>query len=205
MSQFNCPSEMIPHIQQVFSNEYLIPGYTRKDPIILDIGANVGAFSIWAYSKWPEATIHCYEPNPANFVYLKDNTHRLLSNKNYHIYNLAVGDTKNNKLYLGQHNCGECSFYQIGEQSNNYITVDTISPKELPSANILKIDTEGSELDILRQISVNKFDAITFEYHRDSDRKAIDKMLYKFDLVRGFIRTKDRGVLTYVNQQINLH
>jgi hypothetical protein len=31
---------------------------------ILDIGAGVGAFAIWAWSQWSRAWVDCYEPDP---------------------------------------------------------------------------------------------------------------------------------------------
>jgi FkbM family methyltransferase len=200
MAVMNYPEGMAPHIQQVFNNEYAIPGYTKVDPVILDIGANVGAFAIWAFTKWPEATIHCYEPNPSNFEYLKNNLESIHPTKKYILHNVAVGDPEHNKLFLGKHNCGECSFFQLGEQTDSFIPVITISPKELPEANILKMDTEGSELNILEGLNVNLYDAITFEYHRESDRRDIDLQLIDFDLVHGFIRCKDRGVLSYIKK-----
>ena len=40
-------------------------------------------------------------------------------------------------------------FYDIGEQSTATIEVETRAPEVLPKAQIVKIDTEGSEVDIL--------------------------------------------------------
>jgi len=41
--------------------------------IIIDAGANVGVFSIHAYSLFPTARIIAYEPFPMNFKYLVEN------------------------------------------------------------------------------------------------------------------------------------
>jgi hypothetical protein len=41
---------------------------------ILDIGANVGSFALWAELRWPGSKIRCYEPNPGTFAFLKRNT-----------------------------------------------------------------------------------------------------------------------------------
>ena len=42
-------------------------------PVILDIGANIGAFALWAIGRWPGCRLHCYEPLPANFDMLRQN------------------------------------------------------------------------------------------------------------------------------------
>jgi FkbM family methyltransferase len=201
MARIECPAEMIPHVQQVIQGEYSIPNYKKPDPVILDIGANVGAYAIWAFLKWPQATIHCYEPNPDNFSYLQQNLKNIHPDKKYRLYNVAVGKPNKNKLYLGKHNCGECSLYQIGEQKDEYITVNTIPPTELLKADIIKIDTEGSELDILRGVSL-EYDAIAIEFHSESDRRKIDNLLKKYTAVHGFVRTRDKGVMSYLRNDL---
>ena len=61
------------------------------------------------------------------------------------LHNFAVGDPSRERLYLGLNNCGEASFYDIGEQSPTFVEVETKAPSVLPRAHIIKIDTEGSE------------------------------------------------------------
>lgn len=202
--QMSCPESMISHVQQViFENEYALPGYKRQNPIILDIGANVGAFAVWALFQWPQATIHCFEPNPENFKFLEHNLNTIHPGKNYHLYNKAIGNPKFNRLFLGKNNCGECSFFDLGEQNmSSSIEVDTLSPSELPFAHLIKMDTEGCELNILKSLKekINDFEAITYEFHRESDRRAIDKLLSEFVLIKGYIRCKDRGVFSYLHK-----
>lgn len=43
------------------------------DPLVFDIGANAGAFSLLAFSKWPGASVVAYEPHPLNFGMLMYN------------------------------------------------------------------------------------------------------------------------------------
>jgi FkbM family methyltransferase len=40
---------------------------------ILDVGANVGQSAKSFRALWPEATVHCFEPDPRNLVELRDN------------------------------------------------------------------------------------------------------------------------------------
>lgn len=52
---------------------------TIQTPVdsILDVGANVGLFSLWASHIFPSALIHAYEPNPAILPYLLRNLNGL--------------------------------------------------------------------------------------------------------------------------------
>jgi hypothetical protein len=50
------------------------------------------------------------------------------------LYNFAVGDTSLTRLYLGRNNCGEASFYDIGEQSTVCVEVETRASDVLPKA-----------------------------------------------------------------------
>ena len=54
---------------------------------VMDIGGNIGLFSILARHFLPESTIHCYEPNPALQTCLKSNTSKL----NISVFSEGVG------------------------------------------------------------------------------------------------------------------
>ena len=43
------PDNMLGHIQKVFAGEYEVP-FQTNEPVIFDIGANIGAFTRWASS-----------------------------------------------------------------------------------------------------------------------------------------------------------
>jgi hypothetical protein len=45
-------------------------------PTVLDIGAGDGLFAIAARYNFPEAVIHCYEPDPGLFPSLRQRAHR---------------------------------------------------------------------------------------------------------------------------------
>jgi hypothetical protein len=52
---------------------YGLARMTSKPRTILDIGANVGFFSLAARGYFPEAVIHAYEPNPRVLAHLAGN------------------------------------------------------------------------------------------------------------------------------------
>jgi FkbM family methyltransferase len=139
------------HVQKVLGGEYEVP-YQATRPIILDIGANVGSFAAWAIERWPGCHVHCYEPLPDNFALLKRNLGHL-DGTSVTLNNFAVGDPGLTRLYLGRNSCGEASFYDIGAPSTIALDVETRPPSVLPRAQIMKIDTEGSEIDILGRMA----------------------------------------------------
>jgi FkbM family methyltransferase len=194
-----CPQSMVRHVQKVMEGEYSCL-YDHPGPVILDVGANVGAFAAWAALRWPGSIIHCYEPLPDNFELLRANTAFLGSR--VVLNQCAVGDPGRDKLFLGKNNCGEASFFQLGEQLQDWVRVTTRHPSTLPKAQILKVDTEGAELEILAGLEEIDFDVILLEYHSEDNRRAIDGLLRNYWLVGGSIRHLARGVLKYMHRRL---
>jgi FkbM family methyltransferase len=126
-----CPATMRRHVQKFLGGEYDIP-YRHNAPVILDIGANIGSFAAWALKRWPGCHVHCYEPLPDNFALLKRNLGQF-KGRSVSLHNFAVGDPSLTRLYLGRNNCGEASFYDIGEQTTATIEVETRAPDVLPT------------------------------------------------------------------------
>jgi FkbM family methyltransferase len=145
--------------------------------------------------------VHCYEPLPDNFVFLKRNLGSL-EGTSVSLNNFAVGDPKLKRLLLGLNNCGEASFYDVGEQSMEAVEVETRAPSVLPKAHIVKIDTEGSEVDILSRMTPLDFDVLMVEYHSEANRRKVEKLLGNFFLVGGEIRGVHRGTLKYFHERL---
>ena len=72
----------------------------------------------------------------------------------------------------------------------------------LPKANIVKIDTEGSEVDILQRMASRDFDVVMLEYHSEANRRKVEKLLPDFFLVGGEIRCLHRGTLKYFHHRL---
>jgi FkbM family methyltransferase len=195
-----CPPSLAPHMQKVLRGEYNLP-YRHLNPVILDIGANIGGFAAWAIERWPGCFIHCYEPLPGNFELLRYNLRDLVG-VSISLNNFAIGDPARTRLFLGKNNCGEASFFDLGEQSSESVEVMTKAPDVLPKADILKIDAEGSEIDILARMTQIKFDVVLLEYHSEQNRRKADELLSEYFLIGGEIRCLHRGVLKYVHRRL---
>jgi FkbM family methyltransferase len=187
------PNNMIPHIEKIFKGEYDI-SYEKEYPVILDIGGNVGGFCLWANQRWKNSKIYSYEPIKNNFEFLKLNTKDL---DNIMVMNLAIGSkTEQRRMYYGSHNVGECSFQHGAEQIEEGEDVSVVSASLLPKADIVKIDTEGAEIEILENIII-KPDVYLIEYHSAYNRRRIDNILYDYTLVAADIANPDFGIVKY--------
>jgi FkbM family methyltransferase len=151
---------------------------------ILDIGAHVGLFSLYARMLYPEATIHAYEPNLALREYLQQQA--------------KIGNFENFSQAIGQRE-GKVTL-SIG--SDSVLTRTVVNPDgDVPMvsiwqalqrlggrADILKLDCEGAEWDILMdKVSMCSVRFLTLEYHL-SEHHTLDELLqllrnYGFEIV----------------------
>lgn len=66
LGHFAGGGKLIPQVEQ-----HVRP---KRDAIVIDVGANIGAISIWHALAFPMTTIHSVEPSSHNFGYLVENT-----------------------------------------------------------------------------------------------------------------------------------
>lgn len=164
------------HCKNVLEGCYDVPWWPEKPPVILDIGANIGAFTRWAVKRWPGCIVHAYEPQPDNFKLLEQTAKDTDTINCIHLYQQAVYNSAGKKLLFNPaYNCGEFSFFRQGTDRpvNGEIEVETIAARDLPKADILKLDCEGSEGAILADLynanRLSEFSAIMLEYHNAED------------------------------------
>lgn len=199
---FECPENIRPFLQHIFDGEYEVPVNPIR-PRILDIGANIGTFSIWASYRWPGSQVYAYEPDPLNFEILQSNLRRNSINS-VHAMNWAIGNEGERMFYPGRRNCGEGGFYSDTSDIVSPISVTVKDPLSLPHANILKMDTEGCEVEILEALirDGRKFDAVMFEFHRIQDRRILDNLLKDYILTGFELFEIPRGVVRYIHKDL---
>ena len=171
-------------ISNVFNGEYTTQGlFIKGHPVIIDIGANLGSFSIWVLKKWDPSYVYCYEPLKSNFNQLQKNISLLpqISTK-FILVNKAV-EAPSTKLYANTQGPASSSFYECPFKTAEFEEVETMSAEELPECSILKVDTEGCEVDIITKYlkTHHKPILIQFEYHREKDRVNLDHLLYTYN------------------------
>lgn len=171
---------------------------------IIDIGANIGAFSIYAANQSPKAMIYAYEPNRSNFQILKNN----IEENNLHgrvvIHNLGVAAAKGSlKLYISEGSPYH-SIYPSAEKQK-YIEMsccrlkDIFTDNDIKKCDLLKIDCEGAEYEIFYNTPAEyfaKIDRIRMEYHnRDIPEYNIDSLTEFFKTMGFQIVHKDKNAL----------
>lgn len=151
----------------VIYNQYHVE-LIKEGAIVVDAGANIGVFSIFAAQKHPDAVIYAFEPTPSTFQKLQENTAKY---PNIKCFNCALGDQN-----------GMANIIDLGDLNNgrNYIGDGGIpvEMKTIDSLNIpmdfLKMDTEGYEANILRGAveTIRKYKPVISmsAYHKPEDK-----------------------------------
>jgi len=173
--------------------DYHLRGFTiKKNDIVIDIGAHIGTFTVYAAMKAKGGTVFSFEPEKENFKLLKQNI--ILNNlKNIKAFNLGVCGIKGKtKLYLNNSNDAGHSIYQ---KTGKYEIVNCTTLRGIFDANkiekcdFLKIDCEGAEFEILFKAPreyLKKIDKIILEYHEWLYTKKTHKDLQNFLKSSGF-------------------
>jgi FkbM family methyltransferase len=178
--------------------------------VIVDLGANVGGSAILFSARYPNAAVYALEPAKEAFDLLARNT---IPFSNIHGFQFGAfdRDTAAN-LYHGDCGPHTNSLFAGGlasETPGEVVTLRRISSflreQKISHVDVLKIDTEGAEVAILRDL-IDYFphvDAIHVEYHSEADRLEIDRLLTPlFILSMGKIVEPHRGTLTYVAKTV---
>ena len=162
----------------------------EKDEVWLDLGGNIGTFSVYALNKG--AKVITYEPEPDNIQLLNDNL-KLNNFTNCQVIPKGVNTTGGTtKLYLckGTYNKYRHTVYEKRGRTAIQIETTKIDDAITPDVTAIKMDIEGSEVPILEHIkdwkNVNK---LVFEYSFDifpsvdRFRKMLKKLARHFDII----------------------
>ncbi len=152
------------HIQQqilwygYYEKKYVLTWETfiARNDVVIDVGANMGYYSLVASGKSIHGMTYAFEPDTSNYLRLEENR-RL--NKIENIVPVKKGVTKENtKKYLfvsGKDNKGMSGFLPAENFSNITEFVDCVSldswtqVNDIQKVNFIKLDIEGSEYDAL--------------------------------------------------------
>ncbi|TRZ83777.1 FkbM family methyltransferase, partial [bacterium] len=76
----------------IFKDQYCAQEFLKPESVILDCGANIGLFSLWAYHSSPSSLIYSFEPTKSTFEILEKNIKENKLDKNIYPFNVALGD-----------------------------------------------------------------------------------------------------------------
>jgi FkbM family methyltransferase len=121
---------------------------------VVDIGANIGNYTIALKNAYPNSTIHSFEPNSINYQRLKYNI-ELNNFKNIKVNQLGLSDKKGElKLFFDEKNMGAATLAENVGSMHETILLDTLdnycSQNNITNIDLLKIDIEGGEINCLK-------------------------------------------------------
>jgi FkbM family methyltransferase len=212
--KFNDPPNYLSDRLESVKRSYYVPDYFNGIGVCVDIGANVGAFSM-IYGKFFNK-IFCYEP--ATYSY-EECVKNLKETKDAIIFNLAVTNHSDDLVKLKSHrwgnSSGNASIINNNEwdDEKNFEFVKTISFVDVikqtqikGNKNYVKIDTEGSEYDILMNVDLSMIDFLAVEIHIQLGTKKMNELmvylLQFFRIIQSNGGTGNHYEITYKNKNL---
>lgn len=215
-SPFVCPNDnhVLMVVKEVLSGTaYQIPEFlVDKIQTVVDVGANVGATAVWFHARFPKAMINCFEPTFRAYRFLEQNTRRLARVHCYHAgllgetcrRDISIGGAGSETSSLKRSQCADFGEFENADFKEAFLIVKPLVEKSSPVA--LKIDTEGCELEILRNLKpiLGDVELIMLEYHSEEDRIAIDALVRTCGYILFSARVDQchSGTVTYVRREI---
>lgn len=150
--------------------DYYFP-YQATTPLIIDCGANIGFSAAYFKMHFPQSKIIAFEPEPKNFSFLEKNV-ATTNYKNIVLHKKAVAEKAGKVFFAGtgvcagiiEENSSAEGFYVEAIQLSDFIT---------EKVDILKMDIEGAEAGVLRELAANNklhlIQNIIMEYHYTPD------------------------------------
>jgi FkbM family methyltransferase len=175
----------------------LSPGceYGVPDPVspkvILDIGGNIGVAAIYYAARFPQAQIYTFEPIEENFALLRKN---ISPYPNIQAFPVALGNSEGfQEIFASDNprNFGGFSFFPEGSNSSIKRKVPVKHARDyllgigIKKADLIKIDTEGSEYDILTSMDPEMLRETTWlvgELHGVRDFELLGYLSQYFDI-----------------------
>jgi FkbM family methyltransferase len=176
---------------------------------VVDVGANVGAASVYFAIAYPEACVYAFEPDSSPFSLLQRNVETLpeITVFPFGLYS----SEKTLTLFHGKSDSVEssvCPSVRTGDESESIRLADAfrfLSERGVTQIDVLKIDTEGCEVPILRSLKpyLSQVKVLYLEYHSERDRRMIDELLAETHVLwRGHINFAYRGEFCYLKRDL---
>lgn len=178
----------LKHFEALFSD--------NLSPTIVDIGGNVGFFSLYMLSQNPKAKVVAFEPMPFNYAQLKSyNDH--YSQFNWTVVNKAVSDQNDPLVLYSSTIDGFSTMASLFEHQGkkHKIEVPAVTYSQIveefkfEQIDLLKMDCEGSEYAILYAMTDEQLTQIknmTIESHPGSTKENSHQGLLAFLKDKGF-------------------
>ena len=172
-------------IKEVFIHQTykdIIPLLSADEVRFVDIGANLGSFSIWLAQQRKAVASYCFEPEPDSFRLLRFNLSLNECGGVTPIQAAVGGKAREIPIKLKNSSPGGTSIYadsseRAGHNAGNRIEVLSfagwLDGVETPF-DLLKLDCEGAEWEIVRacgRLIGERFRVVVAEVHDDPEKE----------------------------------
>ena len=204
-------SDILVYIQIYYHGEYnsIKKLQFHNQPTIIDLGANVGFFSLWSVSIWNDAQILAIEPDPENFDQLNAQI-QLNKLTNVKTANLAIW-TKDQTVSLTRPEHSLNWSFKISENTQWNDTVEGLTLSSilarfgLVKIQLLKMDIEGAEFNLFQTESflkelTNSVNHLIMETHHPDEQREIASQLrhigFEIEIIRELILARNNNFMT---------
>lgn len=140
-------------IERVYCSSHHLLGILPERPVVVDVGANVGQFNLFARQYLGARRIVSVEPDPVSFELLRCNAVLAadclccaVSDREGEVLFHVASESSQLSSYLAQPDAGYRGSFTVPARTLDAIVVEL----GVGEVDLLKIDTEGSELDVLK-------------------------------------------------------
>jgi FkbM family methyltransferase len=142
-------------------------GADRDARVIIDVGSNIGLSALYFLTRNPRARVWAYEPVPRNIERLRRNLDGF--EERYELHEAAVAP-RAGRVSFGVEDSGR--YGGIGLETGTEIDVECLAINDVLETvlakalrvDVLKVDTEGSELEILGAIRPDLLERVRRAY-----------------------------------------
>jgi FkbM family methyltransferase len=134
---------------------------------IVDLGANIGLFGVFAATHWPEAEIVAFEPDPANANVHEQTIAINGLQERWRLVRAAAGACAGQARFIA----GDIALSRLANADDNEalsieVSVEDVIPR-MAQADLVKMDIEGGEWAILDDPRFHESPprALVLEYH----------------------------------------
>lgn len=179
----------------VVRDQYQAERFLEKNSIVIDAGAHIGTFSIFASKLASNGKVYSFEPVSKTFQILKKNTEHY---KNITCTNLGLDNAASQKNIFVNPKRSSGSVFEdspyiseglIGgkdgapELSRTTTLDEFVAEQNIKNVDFIKIDTEGYEAKILKgaEKTIEKYKPIISmaAYHGPEDKKELPEIIKK--------------------------
>lgn len=189
------PSFFHTNVHEVFLEEDYFFTCDEPDPVIVDCGSNIGLTVLYFKHRYPGARVLAFEPQPRVYATLR---HNVEANglTDVTLFNAALTGTDKTSLtlYHAPATLGDMRATTVAGVAGTRaapleavevraVRLSTVLPERV---DLLKIDVEGAEVEVLRELggALGRVRQLFLEVHCDSGSK--ERTLSQvFDLLEG--------------------